>query len=195
MEMSISFLLCQWAIKWHIIVHQAIQLPTGFYSLKYLTGIFSTSKQDWRVMTRLYRGPLLIIEFLFLWGINIYGWRSSGVNHVLIFEMDPRNHLSEQHIIEMAAIFGIMWSLSVQFPWKQQRRRLDRVCFRCCVFCSANNWAWRRLYIRWHWSCWCCCSCWIPPKRFGTKLDFGLYECWFVPRRMRDLLFLLTHTV
>lgn len=67
-------------------------------------------------MTRLYRGPLLIIEFLFLWGINIYGWRSSGVNHVLIFEMDPRNHLSEQHIIEMAAIFGIMWSLSVQFP-------------------------------------------------------------------------------
>lgn len=50
---------------------------------------------------------------MFLWGINIYGWRSSGVNHVLIFEMDPRNHLSEQHIIEMAAIFGVIWSLSV----------------------------------------------------------------------------------
>jgi len=23
-------------------------------------------------------------------GINVYGWRSSGVNHVLIFELDPR---------------------------------------------------------------------------------------------------------
>lgn len=64
-------------------------------------------------MTRLYRGPFLIIEFLFLWGINIYGWRSSGVNHVLIFEMDPRNHLSEQHVIEIAAIFGVIWSISV----------------------------------------------------------------------------------
>lgn len=35
------------------------------------------------------------------------------MNHVLIFELDPRNHLSEQHIIEMAAIFGVLWSLSV----------------------------------------------------------------------------------
>jgi xenotropic and polytropic retrovirus receptor 1 len=62
---------------------------------------------------RLYRAPFLIIEFLFLWGINVYGWRSCGVNHVLIFELDPRNHLSEQHIIEMAAIFGVLWCISV----------------------------------------------------------------------------------
>lgn len=27
--------------------------------------------------------------------------------------MDPRNHLSEQHIIELAGIFGVMWSISV----------------------------------------------------------------------------------
>lgn len=64
-------------------------------------------------MCRLYRGPFIIVEFLFLWGINIYGWRSSGVNHVLIFEMDPRNHLSEQHIIEMASVFGVIWSVSM----------------------------------------------------------------------------------
>lgn len=76
-------------------------------------GIFHKSRDDWRIVTRLYRGPFLIIEFLFLWGINIYGWRSSGVNHVLIFEMDPRNHLSEQHIIEMASVFGVIWSISV----------------------------------------------------------------------------------
>ncbi|XP_045461774.1 xenotropic and polytropic retrovirus receptor 1 [Harmonia axyridis] len=78
-----------------------------------LSGMFHKERDDWRIAFRLYRGPFLVIEFLFLWGINIYGWRSSGVNHVLIFEMDPRNHLSEQHIIEMAAIFGVIWSISV----------------------------------------------------------------------------------
>ncbi|XP_072379362.1 solute carrier family 53 member 1-like [Diabrotica undecimpunctata] len=77
-----------------------------------LSGVFR-GRDDWIIVIRLYRGPFLVIEFLFLWGINIYGWRSSGVNHVLIFEMDPRNHLSEQHIIEMAAIFGVIWSISI----------------------------------------------------------------------------------
>lgn len=61
----------------------------------------------------MYRGPLLIVEFLFLIGVNVYGWRSSGVNHVLIFELDPRNHLSEQHLMELAAIFGVVWALSL----------------------------------------------------------------------------------
>lgn len=46
-------------------------------------------------------------------GVNVYGWRSSGVNHVLIFELDPRNHLSEQHLMELAAIFGVVWTLSI----------------------------------------------------------------------------------
>ncbi|XP_017778103.1 PREDICTED: xenotropic and polytropic retrovirus receptor 1-like [Nicrophorus vespilloides] len=78
-----------------------------------LSAIFNHKGDDWKIITRLYRGSFLIVEFLFLWGINIYGWRSSGVNHVLIFEMDPRNHLSEQHIIEMAAIFGVIWSISL----------------------------------------------------------------------------------
>jgi len=61
----------------------------------------------------MYRGPLMLIEFIFLIGVNIYGWRSSGVNHVLIFELDPRNHLSEQHLMELAAIFGVVWALSL----------------------------------------------------------------------------------
>jgi len=73
----------------------------------------SAQRNDWRVVVRLYRGPFLVILFLFLMGINVYGWRSSGVNHVLIFELDPRNHLSEQHLMELAAIFGVIWTLSV----------------------------------------------------------------------------------
>lgn len=46
-------------------------------------------------------------------GVNVYGWRSSGVNHVLIFELDPRNHLSEQHLMELSAVFGVVWTLSL----------------------------------------------------------------------------------
>jgi xenotropic and polytropic retrovirus receptor 1 len=66
-----------------------------------------------KVAFRLYRAPLLIIMFVFLIGINIYGWRSAGCNHVLIFELDPRNHLSEQHLMELASIFGVVWSISI----------------------------------------------------------------------------------
>ncbi|XP_024084092.1 xenotropic and polytropic retrovirus receptor 1 homolog isoform X2 [Cimex lectularius] len=79
-----------------------------------LSGLFHPdTKGDWRVSIRLFRCPLLLVEFIFLMGVNVYGWRSSGVNHVLIFELDPRNHLSEQHIMEVAAIFGVIWTLSV----------------------------------------------------------------------------------
>lgn len=101
---------------------------------------FLPSKGDWKVPVRLFRSQLLVVLFTFLMGVNVYGWRSSGeillhyytwiptpllyyyttlyfpfpgVNHVLIFELDPRHHLSEQHIMEMAAIFGVMWSVAV----------------------------------------------------------------------------------
>lgn len=78
---------------------------------RWFAGIAHGNKNtDWRVMVRLYRGPLLLVIFLFLMGINVYCWRSSGVNHVLIFELDPRNHLTEQHIMELATVFGLVWA-------------------------------------------------------------------------------------
>ena len=57
---------------------------------RYIYCSVMTCRNNWRVVVRLYRGPFLIILFLSLLGINVYGWRSSGVNHVLIFELDPR---------------------------------------------------------------------------------------------------------
>lgn len=76
-------------------------------------GIHREIVGDWRLVFRLYRGTFLITLFLFLIGVNVYGWKSAGVNHVLIFELDPRNHVSEQHIIEISSIFALVWSLSV----------------------------------------------------------------------------------
>ena len=55
---------------------------------------------------QLYRGPLLVILHLFLTALNIYGWRKAGVNHVLIFDADPRNPITEQPLALIAAVFG-----------------------------------------------------------------------------------------
>ncbi|XP_034941909.1 xenotropic and polytropic retrovirus receptor 1 homolog [Chelonus insularis] len=78
-----------------------------------LSAVFHDGRENLKIAFRLYRGPLLIVQFLFLMGVNVYGWRSSGVNHVLIFELDPRNHLSEQHLMELAAVLGVVWTLSL----------------------------------------------------------------------------------
>ncbi|XP_069315397.1 solute carrier family 53 member 1 isoform X2 [Eulemur rufifrons] len=64
-------------------------------------------------LIRIYRGGFLLIEFLFLLGINTYGWRQAGVNHVLIFELNPRSNLSHQHLFEIAGFLGILWCLSL----------------------------------------------------------------------------------
>lgn len=79
-----------------------------------LSALFHEGGTDnFKTAFRLYRGPFLLVEFIFFIGINVYGWRSSGVNHVLIFELDPRKHLSEQHLMELASIFGVVWALSI----------------------------------------------------------------------------------
>uniref|UniRef100_A0A674DGK1 Xenotropic and polytropic retrovirus receptor 1b n=1 Tax=Salmo trutta TaxID=8032 RepID=A0A674DGK1_SALTR len=64
-------------------------------------------------LVRIYRGGFLLIEFLFLLGINTYGWRQAGVNHVLIFELNPRNNLSHQHLFEIAGFLGVLWCMSI----------------------------------------------------------------------------------
>lgn len=63
---------------------------------------------DWEPALRMYRGMFLVIFDLFLLGVNTYGWRSSGVNHVLIFEIDPRNHLSHAKFMEVSELLIYM---------------------------------------------------------------------------------------
>uniref|UniRef100_A0A4W4HPU8 XK-related protein n=1 Tax=Electrophorus electricus TaxID=8005 RepID=A0A4W4HPU8_ELEEL len=58
-------------------------------------------------------GSFLLIEFLLLMGLNIYCWRKSGINHVLIFELGPRHHLSHHHIFEVAGHLAVCWCASV----------------------------------------------------------------------------------
>ncbi|XP_060078011.1 solute carrier family 53 member 1-like isoform X1 [Ylistrum balloti] len=78
-----------------------------------LTAFFSGHSENWEPALRMYRGIFLIIQMIFLLGINTYGWRSSGVNHVLIFEIDPRHHLSHQQLLELASSLAVLWAISV----------------------------------------------------------------------------------
>ena len=68
---------------------------------------------DWKIALKLYRGSLLIIIHVVFIGINTYIWRRKGINHVLIFEIDPRNYLFHEDIIEIASFIGIFWLSSV----------------------------------------------------------------------------------
>ncbi|XP_013874028.1 xenotropic and polytropic retrovirus receptor 1 homolog [Austrofundulus limnaeus] len=78
-----------------------------------IAGAVTTRSSEVWPMVRIYRGGFLIIEFLFLLGINTYGWRQAGVNHVLIFELNPRNNLSHQHLFEIAGLLGVLWCVSL----------------------------------------------------------------------------------
>lgn len=85
-----------------------IGLLTGYFIILlvtvFLSGVFyynNEQRNDWQVAFKLYRGPFLMVEFLFIWSINLYAWRSFGVNHILIFELDPRNYITAQHMLEL----------------------------------------------------------------------------------------------
>lgn len=83
------------------------------FILVLLVGYLSDTGYDWRTVFRLYRSPLILIIFLFQSGISIVIWKHYKINHVLIFELNPRNNLSFHHFLEFGALLGIVWSISV----------------------------------------------------------------------------------
>ena len=56
---------------------------------------------DWVPALRMFRVSLFISLMVFFVGVNTYGWRANGVNHVLVFEIDPRNYLSSFQLMEV----------------------------------------------------------------------------------------------
>ena len=83
-------------VKGHVanfLTNQLIDILSAIFKLE-------AGRNIWPLI-RIYRGGFLLIEYLFLLGINTYGWRQAGVNHVLIFELNPRSNLSHQHLFEV----------------------------------------------------------------------------------------------
>ena len=79
----------------------------------YFAACFLTFDHAWLPALRMYRGMFLVVLFIFLLGINTYGWRAAGVNHVLIFELDPRDHLSFQQYLEVMNCTIIKYELNI----------------------------------------------------------------------------------
>ncbi|CAF3364269.1 unnamed protein product, partial [Rotaria socialis] len=67
---------------------------------------------DWQIGIILYRSTLIFIIHMILIGINIIGWSSYGINHVLIFELDPRSHVTHEEILEGASLLSLIWIIS-----------------------------------------------------------------------------------
>jgi len=70
-------------------------------TLFYLPAFFTDHSGEFDIAIRIYRGIFLFVLVTFLLALNTYGWRKAGVNHVLIFELDPRDHLSYQQLLEV----------------------------------------------------------------------------------------------
>ncbi|XP_061391759.1 solute carrier family 53 member 1-like [Musca vetustissima] len=73
----------------------------------------SLSPMDKQYGLLLFRGPFYVIMYLFLLGVNVLAWRQYGVNHILIFEINPRKRLTSSHLLELHGVFGVLWSLCV----------------------------------------------------------------------------------
>lgn len=83
------------------------------FILVILTGYLSETEYDWRTVFGLYRSPMVLFIFLFQAGISIVIWKHYRINHVLIFELNPRDNLSFHHFIELGSLLGIIWCISV----------------------------------------------------------------------------------
>ena len=68
--------------------------------------------EDWRVAYSAFRPTFLLTLFMFCYALNTKAWVKYGVNHVLIFEYDPRNRLSVSQVFEVASLGLFIWSVA-----------------------------------------------------------------------------------
>jgi len=73
------------------------------------SAFFTDHTGEFDIAIRIYRGIFLFVLVTLLLAVNTWGWRKAGVNHVLIFELDPRDHLSYQHLLEVRIFFYILF--------------------------------------------------------------------------------------
>ncbi|XP_065198397.1 xenotropic and polytropic retrovirus receptor 1 homolog [Sycon ciliatum] len=64
---------------------------------------------------RLFRFGFIILLMVFLIGVNFYYFRRAGVNHVLIFEVNPRDNLAGLKIMEISSMLATLWIFCVLF--------------------------------------------------------------------------------
>lgn len=82
---------------------KAVSLTKTSITFSLFSAFFTQHDGEFQIAIRIYRGVFLFVLVTFLLAVNTWGWRKAGVNHVLIFELDPRDHLSYQQLLEVMA--------------------------------------------------------------------------------------------
>lgn len=82
---------------------KAVSLAKKSITFSPFSAFFTQHDGEFQIAIRIYRGVFLFVLVTFLLAVNTWGWRKAGVNHVLIFELDPRDHLSYQQLLEVMA--------------------------------------------------------------------------------------------
>eukprot|EP00004_Rigifila_ramosa_P022800 TRINITY_DN6298_c0_g1_i1.p1 TRINITY_DN6298_c0_g1~~TRINITY_DN6298_c0_g1_i1.p1 ORF type:complete len:651 (+),score=155.40 TRINITY_DN6298_c0_g1_i1:106-1953(+) len=60
-------------------------------------------------MFTMFRGLAIPSVFLFMLGFNVFLWMKTKINYVLIFELDPRDHLSPQTFLAGSSFALFLW--------------------------------------------------------------------------------------
>jgi len=96
----------------HICITTIINLNT----FKLLSVYFIRDNLDLiAIFARLYRGPVASGLTSFLFALNVYVWQIKGVNHVLIFNIDLRNHIQATSFLEVASTMSFISTMSMIF--------------------------------------------------------------------------------
>jgi hypothetical protein len=56
-----------------------------------------------------FRGTLLYIIYIWLWGFNLYVFHQKRINHIFIFEFNPNNSLNHIKIFKTASVLTVIW--------------------------------------------------------------------------------------
>lgn len=96
--------------KFHHLFLFADNIP---YYLLRLALYHDSEDGNLRVAFRVYRSPLLLIQFIMLLGFNAYGWRQMGINYILIFELKNNREFSDRFIMELAGIYAFFWVINL----------------------------------------------------------------------------------
>nr|XP_058964311.1 solute carrier family 53 member 1-like [Pocillopora verrucosa] len=80
------------------------------FTVLVIAAIRADNDIQWQPAFRMYRGMFLFVLEFFFFGINLYGWKSVGINPAHI--CDLKNSLCPLRMLEMSLFFAVLWGTS-----------------------------------------------------------------------------------
>ena len=67
-------------------------------------------RNHWLIMLRLVRSPLLLVTWIYLFGVNMTVWTASDVNYVDLLQL-PRSFLTPQYIFGVGGVISLLFAV------------------------------------------------------------------------------------